>query len=168
MSCDPAPDSRFSGKHAAQSGAAAVEFALTITILLVMALGIAGFGFLAWTQQRMSAMAGEAARVALLSSYQDPASAGPSACQRVTHMAQDVALLSGVGIQCLPVTTPCGWSNAAGDEQQCLRVELTGDVSGWPLLQIIGSAFGLLGSSRGQVDGYRLNAKATIQIASGG
>lgn len=164
----PACTPSLSCPHARQRGAAAVEFALTITMLLVMALAIAGFGFLAWAQQRLSAMAGEGARVALLASYQDPVRAGASACQRVRHMADDALLLSGVGIQCRPVSLPCGWSDANGNAQPCMRLELSGDVSGWPLLRLLGSAFALLGEGQGETQGYRLRTSATIQIASGG
>ncbi len=168
MSHSPRTLASLSSPHARQRGAAAVEFALTITMLLVMALGIAGFGFLAWAQQRLSAMAGEGARVASLVSYQDPAAVGVSACRRVSHMADDMLLMSGVDIQCRPMSLPCGWNDANGDAQQCMRLELSGDVSGWPLLRLLGSAFALLGDGQGETQGYRLRTSATIQIASGG
>ena len=149
-----------------QRGAAAIEFAITLTVLLGLLLGMAGFGFLTWANQRLSAMAGEGARVAMVTSFdsaslQSPASA---ACTRVTDMKNDSALLSGVNIDCTTSTMPCPWPDVGGGATSCLRVDLTGDVSGWPVLRMLGGAYAMLGGGSSGPEGYRLQTHATIQI----
>ena len=153
-------------RYQQQRGAAAVEFALTLVLSLVLVLGIVGFGFLTWANQRFAAMAGEGARVAVVSSFPDPASAGVQACARVQQMADDSALLAGVTLQCTTVAVPCTWVDVASQAQACLRLELSGDVSGWPLLRLLSSAFSMLGEGNSGTQGYRLQTQATVQIAS--
>src|SRR3546814_13214608 len=58
-----------SGRRA-QRGVAAIEFALTVVLLLVIVFGIVSYGAMFWAQQKLSHLAGEGARYALVLSME--------------------------------------------------------------------------------------------------
>src|SRR3546814_17070462 len=64
-----------SGRRA-QRGVAAIEFALTVVLLLVIVFGIVSYGAMFWAQQKLSHLAGEGAGYALVLSMEGTGGGG--------------------------------------------------------------------------------------------
>src|SRR5690606_33275389 len=79
-----------------QQGVAAIEFALTLTVLLMIFFGIVTFGALFWMQQKASSLAAEGARVALVKSIQGEEHPAQEGCLHVIALAQKDLLLQSL------------------------------------------------------------------------
>lgn len=145
-----------------QCGAAAIEFGITITVLLLLLLGVIGYGALSWAQQQLSAAAGEGARAGLQARYAGLADVQAAACDRAVSVFGP-----GPAVQCNR-TAPqeaCDWLDAAGKQVPCIKVELRYDVTQWPLLESFQDIVRLV--TRGGVERLipsTLSARAKIQI----
>lgn len=145
-----------------QRGVAAIEFAMVLTVLLLILLAIVGYGAIFWTQQQLAAAAGEGARAGLQARY-----AGRSDVQAAACDAAQSIFGSGTGVQCNRTAEPvtCSWPGASGAQVGCINVVLSYDVAQWPLLQSFQGVLGLVAG--GQAENLvpsRLSARATIQI----
>jgi Flp pilus assembly protein TadG len=138
----------------AQRGAAAIEFALVLSIFLIMISGIVGVGALLWAQQTLTSAATEGARALLDSSLQGAADTA-SGCV----VARDAA--SWMSVQCTVTPQTCAWTLANGTAAQCVAIELKYDTAGWPLLT---SMAALAAGFGGNWMPSSLSAHAMVQI----
>jgi Flp pilus assembly protein TadG len=81
--------------RAGERGAAAVEFALVVPVLLLLVFGIIGYGYLLSFRQALSQAAAEGARAAAV----QPAGTSPTVLQSVMAAAVNEALDS-YGVRC--------------------------------------------------------------------
>lgn len=168
---DPAHAER--GARRPQSGIAALEFALTITVMLLVVTGIVGFGALFWAQQKLSKAAGEGAQAALYATQagQPLAQLQAVACAAAQREAGLLipagANVLGAGDGCAVQTALCaslpnGWNPAAGDAPAtCASVNLSYSLSNWPLVAMMSALTG--GSNWFPT---QLSARAVVQVAS--
>jgi len=142
-----------------QRGAAAIEFALVMMVMLVLLGAIVGFGALFWMQQKLSHAAGDAARSALYASQSALVSdevVRQAACQSATQ-------LWGAAVSCSIERPSCGAGTAA--TAKCLQVRLVYNVSSWTpaaSLRSFAAAIPFLSSSDLVPD--QLAAFAKVQI----
>lgn len=108
-----------------QCGAAAIEFALVMTVMLALLGAIVGFGAMFWMQQKLSHAAGDAARSALYAS-QSALVSDETVRQAACESAQQ---MWGSAIACSIERPPCG--AGTGAHARCLQVRLVYDVSAW-------------------------------------
>lgn len=151
-----------------QQGIAAIEFGLLITLMLIMCAAIASFGVLMWTQQKVSHIAGDSARVALLRSIEGNEDPGKVACSYALNIAENDWLLR-VALEepdlqeefCNPDDTV---SCPGGIGGKCLKLTMTVTVSGLPLvnmLQVLGKVIS------NKTDGWmpeKLSATSVVKI----
>lgn len=131
-----------------QQGIAAIEFGLLITLVLIMCAAIASFGVLMWAQQKVSHIAGDSARVALLRSIEGNENPGKAACSYARDMAENDWLL-GVALQDSALKEKfCrygygdegegeGVSCPEGISGKCVKLTMTVTVSGLPLVNML-------------------------------
>lgn len=101
-------------------GAAAVEFALVLPILLVLVLGIIEFGYLAYANASAAGAAREGARVMALTDNE--------AAARAT--AADYFVMSGVTPEI--TVKACGFDSSVSTESVQVRVAYKyGSLTGW-------------------------------------
>lgn len=144
-----------------QEGAAAIEFALSLTLLLMICFGIVSYGVLFWTQQKISHLAADGARMALVASFQGDTNAASTACLQVTAQAQaDILLNSMSHFQCLPDQSACPFDPAVS----CATVRVSGTVEGWPLLEIMRGMARVFTTDPDSLLPKTLNASAIVQI----
>lgn len=142
-----------------QHGAAAIEFALVMMVMLVLLGGIVGYGALFWMQQKLSHAAGDAARSALYASQSALVSdevVRQAACQNATQ-------LWGAAVSCSIERPSCG--AGAGAAARCLQVRLVYNVSSWTpaaSLRSFAAAIPFISSSELVPD--QLAAFAKVQI----
>jgi len=163
-----------------QSGIAALEFALSVTIMLMLVIGIVGFGALFWAQQKLSKAASEGAQAALYASQAEqqltPAQLEAAACAAVQReagmLASGSANALSAGGACTVQTALCsslpnGWSPAVGDAPAtCVSVSLNYSLSNWPLVSMM-SAFA--GGSLFEGSKWfptQISAQAVVQVTS--
>lgn len=147
-----------------QQGAAAVEFALTLTAVIAMLLAIAGFSFLVWAQQVFVRMASEGAQVARMAVQQgeaNPAGVKTRVESYLDRLAAQAPVVSGLYSERSYRTQAC--AGLAG--VQCAEVSVGGDLSAWPLLNLLAGAFAVLDSERDAAHGT-LRARAVIVVPS--
>ncbi|MFJ0656521.1 TadE family protein, partial [Bordetella bronchiseptica] len=77
----------FPPRRRAQRGAAAVEFALVILLMLALMLGVLGYGALFWAQQKLSKAAGEGAQALLQANLRGAAASGVAGCEAARQEA---------------------------------------------------------------------------------
>jgi len=145
-----------------QRGVAAIEFAVVLTVLLLILLAIIGYGAIFWTQQQLSSAAGEGARAGLQASYSGRADVQIAACDAAMDLFGP-----GSNIVCNRDATPkrCEWAGAGGVQVGCLDVVLRYDVAQWPLLQSFQGLLGFVtGGATEKLIPSTLWARATIQI----
>jgi hypothetical protein len=123
-----------------QRGVAALEFALVISVFLVLMTGIIGMGGLLWVQQMLASAASEGARAVLDSSLR-----GSVDTDAGCNVAKDAA--SWLNVKCTPTPQACPWTMAGGAAAQCVAVDLSYDTSGWPLLSTMSALASSLGSN---------------------
>jgi Flp pilus assembly pilin Flp len=141
-------------QRAAQRGAAAIEFALVLSIFLIMISGIVGVGALLWAQQTLTSAVTEGARAVLDSSLRGEADT-TSGCV----VARDAA--PWMSLQCTVTPQACAWTLANGTAAQCVAIELKYDTAGWPLLT---SMAALAAGFGGHWMQSSLSAHAMVQI----
>lgn len=166
----PAVASRPHSPHTpgTQSGAAAIELAVSMLLLMMLFFAIISYGALFWAQQKLSQLAGEGGRYALASSYQGvlPEMAGVAACTHLKTLAAQDMLINSMGdasFQCTsaaPAATPC----PTGIE--CAALNLSVDVKGWPLLNIM-RALTRVFTDDSLLIPNKLFAHSLVQIAPG-
>lgn len=145
-----------------QQGVAAIEFAIVLTVLMLILLAIIGYGAIFWTQQQLSAAAGEGARAGLQARYSGQANVQATACAAATSLFG-----SATAVQCNSAAVPvaCGWSGAGGVQVGCISVVLTYEMAQWPLLQSFQDLLRFAtGGGADTLIPTKLSARATIQI----
>jgi Flp pilus assembly protein TadG len=137
-----------------QRGVAALEFALVISVFLVLMTGIIGIGGLLWVKQMLASAATEGARAVLDSSLRGPVDIN-TGCAAVKDAT------SWLTVNCSAKPQACAWTMAGGAPAQCVLVVLTYDTSTWPLLSSISTLSSGLGKDW-MPDS--LSAHAVVQI----
>ena len=150
-----------------QQGVAAIEFALVITVLLTICFAIVSFGMLMWTQQKVSHIAGDSARVALQQSILGNVAFKSAACAHATAMVSaDMVLreLPANQVTCLipPEPTPCTWDTS----QQCLQLTMTVKVSGLPLVNLVQSLGNVFSDNPNTWIPTELSATSVVKITN--
>ena len=74
----PTPDRH--GACRGQRGIAALEFSLTLTMLLMFICAVVGYGVLFWMQQQLAAAANEGARAAVFARFSGAPDVNGAAC----------------------------------------------------------------------------------------
>lgn len=144
-----------------QQGAAAIEFAFSLTLLLILFFGIVSYGVLFWTQQKISHLAADGARMALVASFQGDTNGANTACLQVTAQAQADILLSSMShFQCLPDQSACPFDAMVS----CATVTVNGTVEGWPLLEIMRGMAHVFTTDPDSLLPKTLHASAIVQI----
>lgn len=116
---------------AKQRGVAALEFALVLSVLLLMLGGIVGLSGMVWVQQKLTGAATEGVR-AMLDSKLSGAIDTSVACR----VARDSVTWMTIG--CATAQKPCTWSGGASNPTvQCATVSLTYDTGTWPVLAMM-------------------------------
>lgn len=109
-----------------ERGAAAVEFALVVPLLLLLLFGIISYGYMLSFRQAMSQGAAEGARAAVVTA--DDAGRSAAAIEAVTDA------LSGYGVTCNSGAMVCTAVPEACDGRTCMRVSLVYRYADDPLL----------------------------------
>ncbi|CAM3714118.1 TadE-like protein [Kerstersia gyiorum] len=165
-----------------QHGVAAIEFALVITVFLVILFAVISYGSLFWVQQRLSQAAGEGARAALELALEQWPYADESAGALAPRYVNDV--------QTVVTRAAHGWTLAsnqlslarAGSPQcpgagaDCLIVSVSYASKDWPLIGLLSSLAGVFGGQQGCGDAgtasqttscwipQTLHASATVRL----
>jgi len=147
--------------------------------MLMLVVGIVGFGALFWAQQKLSKAAGEGAQAALYASQAgQPTSAqleivACAAVQREAGMlAPDGAGALAAGSGCrvliaLCASLPNGWSPAAGDAPAtCASVSLSYSLNNWPLASMMSALAGNPLFNGSKWIPTQLSAQAVVQVTS--
>ena len=108
-----------------QSGVAAIEFALVMSVMLLLLGAIVGYGALFWMQQKLSHAAGDGARSALYAS-QSILTSDEVVRQAACHNATQTW---GAAVSCTLERPACG--PAAGASSRCVQIRLVYNVSSW-------------------------------------
>lgn len=151
----------------AQSGAAAIELAVSMLLLLMIFFAIISYGALFWAQQKLSQLAGEGARYALTSSYQgvSPDEAGRGACIHLQTLAAQDTLITSIGATSFRCTHSQPEPPAPCKNISCAALDLRVDVKGWPLLNIMRALARIFTDSPSLP--ATLSAYSLVQIAPG-
>ncbi|CPM86183.1 Flp pilus assembly protein [Bordetella pertussis] len=144
----------FPSRRRAQRGAAAVEFALVILLML----GVLGYGALFWAQQKLSKAAGEGAQALLQANLRGAAASGVAGCEAARQEAGWLA------IECVSETLDCAWTASDGGPAACAQVRVRYELAGWPLLATLRGAAGAVPGARAWFPDV-LSAQAIVQIA---
>lgn len=152
-----------------QGGAAAIEFALTITVLLMLLAGLVGYGVVFWMQQKLTKAAAEGAQAVLLAAQQGElrrAALESLACLSVRREASRFSGTDADGAQrvgCTPTFGPCTWTMAGAVTAPCVRVQVAYDPAGWPLMATMRNLSQALSGSSAWFPSS-LSANAVVQI----
>ncbi len=152
-----------------QRGAAAIEFAFTISLLLMLLAGLVGYGVLFWMQQKLTKAAGEGAQAVLIASQQGElrrAELESLACLSVRREALRFSDTNASGAQtigCTPTFAPCTWTMAGAVAAPCVRVQVVYTPAGWPLMAMMRSLSQSLSGSTSWFPSS-LSASAVVQI----
>ncbi len=122
-----------------QRGVAALEFSLTLTLLL-------------HPEQR----------AAVYARFNGQADVPTAAC-----LAAMGSFSAGSAVLCSTTRAPCAWTGAGGRQADCATVAMTYNTQSWPLLEIVrGLITALPGTNRNWVPS-RLHSQAVVQISQG-
>lgn len=153
-----------SAAHRAQRGAASIEFAFALVLLLMFLFAIVSYGALLWAQQKVTHLAAEGARSALAASFQGDAAAAQDACSgSVLPIAVRDSVLAGPAQE----AGFCTGSQAActfAPDATCVTIEIRMRVDGWPLLEIMRGLARVFGGDAQRLLPEQLQAKAVVQI----
>ncbi len=145
-----------------QRGIAALEFSLTLTLLLLFICGVVGFGALFWMQQQLAAAAADGARAAVYARFSGQADVPAAAC-----LAAMGTFSAGSAVLCSTTRAPCAWTGAGGRPADCATVAMTYNTQSWPLLETVrGLITALRGTNRNWIPN-RLHSQAVVQISQG-
>ncbi|AUL20736.1 hypothetical protein BTL47_15660 [Bordetella holmesii] len=139
-----------------QRGAAAIEFGITLILLLMLVVAIVGYGAWFWAQQKVTKAAGEGAQALLQTGFRTGSANMAAACAAARQEAAWMA------ITCAAQSQPCSWTNAAGVAQRCARVSVSYNANTWPLLATMNSLAAAFSSNPWFPS--TLNAWAVVQI----
>lgn len=145
-----------------QRGIAALEFSLTLIMLLMFICGVLGFGALFWMQQQLASAATDGARAAVFARFNGQPDVPAAACAAAMS-----AFSSGSSVVCATSSTPCNWTGSEGRPAHCATVAMTYDTQSWPLLATLQ---GLITSLPGMGSNWiptRLHSQAVVQISQG-
>jgi len=146
-----------------QQGAAAIEFAISILLILLIFFGIVTYGSLFWMQQKISHLSADGARYALAESLRSSGTmleTAGKACQYIAATAEDDSLLETFSPTCAP-------AQASEACAQCIKltVTITDPASIWPFLNLVKTIASLIpGSASEALVPSTLTSSATIQI----
>jgi len=160
-----------------QCGAAAIEFALTISLVLMLLAGTVGYGVLFWMQQKLTKAAGEGAQSVLIAMQQGELRRTTLAALACDSVRQEAARFSATdatdagdgdaahknAIACTSTFDDCAWQTASAAKPACARIQVDYDPAGWPLMAMmrrLAQAF----SSGDEWFSSSLSAHAVIQI----
>ncbi|WP_017524511.1 TadE/TadG family type IV pilus assembly protein [Pusillimonas noertemannii] len=150
--------------HSVQRGAASIEFAFALVLLLMFLFALVGYGALLWAQQKITHLAAEGARSTLAASFQGDAAPAQDACSgSVLPIASRDALLAGPAQE----AGFCTGSQAAcvfAPDATCATIEIRMRVEGWPLLEIMRGLARTFGGDAQRLLPELLQAKAVVQI----
>ncbi|WP_338879297.1 TadE family protein [Achromobacter veterisilvae] len=145
-----------------QRGIAALEFSLTLIMLLMFICGVLGFGALFWMQQQLASASADGARAAVFARFSGQADAPSAACSAAMS-----AFSPGSGVACAAFSAPCDWAGSEGQQANCATVAMTYDTQSWPLLATLqGLIAALPGVGRNWIP-TRLHSQAVVQISQG-
>ena len=143
-----------------QRGIAALEFSLTLTVLLLFICGVVGFGALFWMQQQLAAAAADGARAAVHARFSGQSDVPAEAC-----LAAMRTFSAGSAVLCSASRAPCAWPGAGGGQADCATVAMTYNTQTWPLLETVrGLVTALPGANRNWLPS-RLQSQAVVQIS---
>lgn len=150
-----------------QQGVAAIEFAISVVILMMVFFAIVTYGSLFWIKQSLSQAAGEGARAAFVAGQQGLADAGAVACLTAERSAGWLnAPASAPRARCS--TTPVACSALAPPSALCLRITMDYRTGDWPLIAVMRGVARLFGAPD-QVSSWvpeRLTAQAVVEVIS--
>lgn len=156
-----------------QQGIAAIEFALSITIVLMLFFGIVTYGALFWTQQKVSQLAAEGGRYAVATSMRQtrPLLETAVCTEHIERVAKNDLLLkslptseSGNGSVpfCQLTVSPC--TNGT-EEPTCATITITADgTQNWPLMTIMRGLASVFTNDPDSLVPTKLTSKAVVQI----
>lgn len=154
------------GAHG-QTGAAAIEFALTIVLLMMVFFAIVTYGSLFWINQSLSTAAGEGARAAFMAGQQGLADAGNVACRTAERSAGWLNRPDETPrARCQSQAIAC--SATAARSARCLRITVEYRTDDWPLIVAMRGLASLFGQSS-QISSWvpeRLMAQAVVEVIS--
>jgi len=153
-----------------QSGVAAIEFALTIILVLMIFFGIIAFGTLFWVQQKVSDLAAEGARYALVqsSTMAGGNAAAEAGCTHVKDLASQDAILKALIGGSIDTGFCTGSEEACpGGANSCAQIAISTPVvvNSWPLLNAVQGIANLFDNGSALFPSS-LSSTATIQILS--
>lgn len=148
------------GVRKRQQGIAALEFSLTLTLLLLFICGVVGFGALFWMQQQLAAAAADGARAAVHARFNGQTDVPAVACGAAMS-----TFSAGSAVLCNASRAPCAWRGAGGGQADCATVAMTYDTQTWPLLETVRRLVTALpGANRNWLPS-RLYSQAVVQIS---
>jgi Flp pilus assembly protein TadG len=163
-----------------QQGVAAIEFALLVTLLLVVVFAIVSFGAMFWAQQQLSHLAADGARYALVLSMDDQGSGsgsgGASADGSGASASMETSVCSSIRKQAasyalLTASPTCGFTlDSSGDDPAQPRyatVTVSYPTAGLPLASLVGSLAGFFSANHGDWVPKILQASAKIRLVDG-
>ncbi len=148
-----------------QQGVAAIEFAISILLILLIFFGIVTYGSLFWMQQKLSHLSADGARYALAESLRSAGTAqqtANAACGYISATVKQDSFLNTFSPSCTAVAAP-------GACPECIKLTVTiTDPAGiWPVLNLLTSIASLIpGSAGATLVPSALSSSATIQIFS--
>jgi len=146
-----------------QQGAAAIEFAISILLILLIFFGIVTYSSLCWMQQKISHISADGARYALAESLRSSGTllqTAGKACQYISAATEDDKLLNTFNPTCAP-------AQASDACAHCIKltVTITEPASIWPFLNLVKNIASLIpGSASEALVPSILTSSATIQI----
>jgi len=163
--------------HNQQSGAAAVEFALTVTLIFAIFFTLLTFSAIVWGQQKISYLAAEGGRYAVAESAlgTSPEDLENKVCSYLHTATASDAVLShlddGASISSISCSVKAEEAvcpvNGTGS-LLCAEIVIEFNMTAWPLLNMLkNAAIGLSrigGSSAGNILPSSLESKAVVQI----
>ena len=145
----------------AQRGIAALEFSLTLTMLLMFICAVVGYGVLFWMQQQLAAAANESARRRVR------ALLGRARRERRGLYGGNGRVLDRLRGGLRHHRAPCAWSGAGGQTANCATISMTYNTQSWPVLATMQALIAMLPGTNKDWIPSRLSSKATVQISQG-
>jgi Flp pilus assembly protein TadG len=145
-----------------QRGIAALEFSLTLIMLLMFIFGVLSFGVLFWMQQQLASAATDGARAAVFAQFNGQSNVPVAACSAAMS-----AFSTGSAVVCTTATRPCTWVGSGGQPASCATVSLTYDTQSWPLLATLQRLITTLPGMGPNWIPTRLRSQAVVQISQG-
>lgn len=145
-----------------QRGIAALEFSLTLTMLLMFICAVVGYGVLFWMQQQLASASTEGARAAVYAQLSGSSNVTADAC-----LAAMSVFSTGSAVACSTTRAPCAWAGSGGQTATCATVSMTYNTQSWPLLATLQAFIVMLPGTNKDWVPTRLSSKAIVQISQG-